>query len=96
MMGVIALLKDSKRIKQVMAVGATIQLLLSFVLLVKFLDLRAAGDTAEMLFTSTLAWYEGLNISLSCGVDGISVLMIILSAIIVFTFTATSDIIFLF
>ena len=85
MMGVIALLKDSKRIKQVMAVGATIQLLLSFVLLVKFLDLRAAGDTAEMLFTSTLAWYEGLNISLSCGVDGISVLMIILSAIIVFT-----------
>jgi NADH-quinone oxidoreductase subunit M len=38
-----------------------------------------------MLFTDSFVWYESLNIHYAVGVDGISTLMIVLSAIIVFT-----------
>ncbi len=71
-------------IRTVMTVCSTALLGLAVWLCVWFLDLRAAGDTAEMLFTGSWMWYEPLNIQLAIGVDGISVLMIILSAIIVF------------
>ena len=43
-----------------------------------------------MLFTDSYMWFEPLNIHLAVGVDGISVLMIMLSAIIVFTGTFAS------
>ena len=71
-------------IRTVMTVCSTALLGLAVWLCVWFLDLRAAGDTAEMLFTGSWMWYEPLNIQLAIGVDGISVLMIMLSAIIVF------------
>ena len=43
-----------------------------------------------MLFVDKYMWFEPLNIHLAVGVDGISVLMILLSAIIVFTGTFAS------
>lgn len=85
MMGGVALLKNEKQIKIFMAVGASVLLLLSFVLLGMFLNLREIDSISPMLFCSDWVWYENFNIKLSVGVDGISVLMIILSAIIVFT-----------
>ncbi len=92
MMGVIALTRGEnlKVIKGTMAVGSSIQLVLSFVLLYLFLQMRAAGMDDAMLFRSDLQWFPTLNIQLGFGVDGISVLMIVLSAIIVFTGTFTS------
>src|SRR5574344_3066163 len=86
----VALQKDAKHIKITMAIVTSIQLILSFVLLGLFLEARAAGDNSEMLFCSSLDWYRTLHIQLSVGVDGISVLMLMLSSIIVFTGTFTS------
>ena len=46
--------------------------------------------TAEMLFRADTVWYAPLNIAYSVGADGISVAMLLLSAIIVFTGTFAS------
>lgn len=77
-------------IRSVMVVGSTALLALSIVLCVLFLEMRAGGDASEMLFVGSWMWYEPLNIHLAVGVDGISVLMILLSAIIVFAGTFAS------
>ncbi len=55
-----------------------------------YLGERSAGNTAEMLFRADTLWYAPLHISYSVGVDGISVAMLLLSAIIVFTGTFAS------
>ena len=55
-----------------------------------YLNARAGGATDEMLFCADVAWYPALNIHYSVGVDGISVAMLLLSAIIVFTGTFAS------
>ena len=85
MMACVAVSKDATTIKRIMAVGSGIQLVLSFVLLAWFVDLRSSGVEDAMLFRSDLVWYPALDIQMSLGVDGISVLMIVLSASIVGT-----------
>ena len=85
MMIVLFLCRSMNQIRGVMITGASALLVLAGVLTVLFLQERAAGNTAEMLFVSSAVWYAPLNITYAVGVDGISVLMIILSAIIVFT-----------
>ena len=77
-------------IRAVMVIGSTALLGLAIWLCVDFLALRAAGDASEMLYTGSWMWYAPLNIHLAVGVDGISVLMILLSAIIVFAGTFAS------
>ena len=77
-------------IRAVMVIGSTALLALAIWLCVAFLDLRAAGETAEMLYQGSWLWYAPLGIHLAVGVDGISVLMILLSAIIVFAGTFAS------
>ncbi|MCM1475529.1 MAG: NADH-quinone oxidoreductase subunit M [Muribaculaceae bacterium] len=77
-------------IRAVMVVGSTALLALAVYLCVDFLQLRAAGDNAEMLYTGSWIWYAPLNIHLAVGVDGISVMMLLLSAIIVFAGTFAS------
>ena len=76
--------KSMKQIRTIMVSGASILVILSAILTVLFLQERAISD-AEMLFVSSTTWYAPLNIAYSIGVDGISVVMIILSSIIVFT-----------
>ncbi|MDR3704750.1 MAG: NADH-quinone oxidoreductase subunit M [Paludibacteraceae bacterium] len=85
MMCGVAVLKQAKQVKILMLVGSGIILLTSFVLLYLFLQARAIDSVSPMLFRSDLMWYSAFNIKFSVGVDGISVLMIILSSIIVFT-----------
>ena len=77
-------------IRSVMVVGSTILLGLSIRLCCEFLNLRAAGVDDEMLFTGSWMWYAPLNIHPAVGVDGISVLMLMLSAVIVFAGTFAS------
>ena len=74
----------------VMVVGATALLGLSIWLTVTFIQMRNAGNTDLMLFTYSVPWFAPLNIAYSVGVDGISVVMILLSAVIVFTGTFAS------
>ena len=83
----------SKGIKQhrvVAAIGGGIQVIMAFHLLWKFLQDRAAGAADIMLYKVDYMWFEPLNIHYSIGVDGISVLMIMLTSIIVFTGTFIS------
>ncbi len=77
-------------IRAVMVVCSTVLLGLSIWLCCDFLSLRAAGVDDEMLFTGSWMWYAPLNIHLAVGVDGISVLMLMLSSVIVFAGTFAS------
>ncbi len=77
-------------IRAVMTVGSTALMVLGIWLTVDFLCLRAAGNTEEMLFMGSWLWYAPLNIHLAVGVDGISVLMLLLSCVIVFAGTFAS------
>ena len=79
-----------KAIRGVMVTGASALLIASVVLTFMYLGERSAGNTAEMLFRADTLWYAPLHISYSVGVDGISVAMLLLSAIIVFTGTFAS------
>lgn len=84
------LARNVKQIRAVMVIGSSALLALSVVLTVVYLQARAGGDSSEMLFRADLPWYKPLNIAYSVGVDGISVAMLLLSAVIVFTGTFAS------
>ena len=73
-----------------MVAGSSCLLALSIWLTMEFIDQRAAGNTAEMLFQYSVPWFKPLNIAYAIGVDGISVVMLLLSSIIVFTGTFAS------
>ncbi|MDR2936319.1 MAG: NADH-quinone oxidoreductase subunit M [Rikenellaceae bacterium] len=77
------LCKGTKAIRAVMVAGASALLALSLVLVGLFVKERAVSDTA-MLFTQDIVWYAPLNIHYAVGVDGISVLMLVLSAAVTF------------
>src|SRR5574344_1262999 len=80
----LAFCRNIKQVRTLSVMGASALMILGGFLLYEFLQLRGAGDTSEMLFTGNWMWFEPLNIQLSVGVDGISVVMILLSAFIVF------------
>ena len=82
--------KSTRQIRAVMVAGSSLLLVLAVVLVFRFLGLREAGETAAMLLTDSHVWYEPLNIHYAVGVDGISVAMLLLSAVIVFTGTFAS------
>ena len=81
---------NMKQIRWVCATGSSLLLILSTVLTFMYLGERSAGNTEAMLFTANSVWYEPLNIHYSVGVDGISVAMLLLSSVIVFTGIFTS------
>lgn len=83
--------KDIKQIRTVAVVGAVIELVLAVVLLFMFFDARQADPNSPMLFyDDSIVWFKSLNIRYAIGVDGISVLMILLTAVIIFTGTFAS------
>ncbi len=73
------------QVRGVMLAGASMLLALSVYLVIDYIGLREAGAAGEMLYTSSVSWYAPMNICFSLGVDGISVAMLLLSSIIVFT-----------
>ena len=77
-------------IRAVMVSCSTVLMGLAIWLCCEFLDLRAAGNTDPMLFMGEWTWYAPLNIKLAVGEDGISVFMLLLSAVIVFAGTFAS------
>ena len=82
--------KSVNQVRGVMVAGSSVLLVMSVWLTVLFINMRAAGNTDEMLFVSSMPWFKSLNISYAIGVDGISVVMLLLSSIIVFTGTFAS------
>ena len=84
MLAGIGLCRNIKQIRAVAVIGSIALTALSVYLLVDYLGLRAAGETAPMLYTGSWSWFGPLNINLAVGVDGISIAMLLLSSIIVF------------
>ena len=84
MLAGLALCRNVKQIRTVAVVGSSLLIALSTYLLIDFLAQRAAGNDAQMLYTGSWEWFAPLNINLAVGVDGISIAMLMLSAIIVF------------
>ena len=82
--------RSINQVRGVMVAGSTALLALSVYLTIRFLGDRAAGIADEMLYTGAINWFEPLNIKYSVGVDGISVAMLLLSSVIVFTGTFAS------
>jgi NADH-quinone oxidoreductase subunit M len=80
----IMIAKNAKHTRVISAIGMGLQLILAAYLVYAYLSARAAGDMAEMLFKADYVWYANLNIHYAVGVDGISVAMIALTAIVVF------------
>jgi NADH-quinone oxidoreductase subunit M len=85
MLGGLWAVKGGKSILAVMVAGSSALLLLSITLVVLYLEERTAGKMDQMLFRSDIIWYAPLNIALSVGADGITVALLLLSSIIVFT-----------
>ena len=84
------LARNLSQVRGVMVAGSSCLLALSIWLTVYFVQQRAAGNNAEMLLTYAVDWFKPLNICYAIGVDGISVVMLLLSSIIVFTGTFAS------
>lgn len=82
--------RNLNQVRGVMVVGSSCLLVLSVWLTIAFLKMRDAGNTDAMLFQYTVDWFKPLNIAYAVGVDGISVVMLLLSSIIVFTGTFAS------
>jgi len=73
-----------KGARMVSAVGMGIQLALAAFLVFYYFSVRGAGNLHEMVFTADYTWFPSLNIHYSVGVDGISVSLIALTAIVIF------------
>ena len=76
------LAKNDNQVRGVMLTGASCLLALAIYVTVTFISMRHAGNTDPMLFTYSVPWFRPLNICYSVGVDGISVVMLLLSAVI--------------
>ncbi len=82
--------RNLNQVRGVMVAGSSCLLALSIWLTIYFIQQRAAGNTDTMLLVASTPWFKSLNIAYSVGVDGISVVMLLLSSIIVFTGTFAS------
>jgi NADH-quinone oxidoreductase subunit M len=73
----------SASVRRVALAGAVIQLLSAIMLLFFYWQARTTGDTSPMLFEYAVPWFAPLHISYHVGVDGISIAMILLTALVV-------------
>jgi NADH-quinone oxidoreductase subunit M len=76
------LVKGLKQVRSVALAGSLLQLILVFDLLFQYFK-EKAHNTAAMLFQYDITWFGPLNIHYHVGVDGISVAMMLLTALVV-------------
>ncbi len=82
--------EDHQRIKMLSLVGTLINLVLVIILTVQFIAVLAASpvladvSTSKFHFTYKIPWFKIINIEYNIGVDAISVLMMLLTAIVIF------------
>ncbi len=81
---------DHQRIKMLSLLGCVINLVLVIALTLQFLDVAAVSNAVTDASVSTfhfvykVAWFKIMNIEYNIGVDAISVLMMLLTAIVIF------------
>jgi NADH-quinone oxidoreductase subunit M len=80
---VILISKKECTIKVAALSGSIIQLGYSIWLTLFYMGQRRAGITGDMLFQGKISWFEPLHIYFKTGVDGISLTMVILTAMVV-------------
>lgn len=76
--------KDNKQTRWIAAIGMSVQLVLSAVLILMYLKIRASGITDDFVMVKNLVWFPSLHFNLTLGVDGISVSLIALTSIVIF------------
>lgn len=76
--------KDYKQARVFSAFGTGLQLAATLYLVWIYYQARGDGNTDEFLFSQDIVWYKSLNIHYHVGIDGIGVLMILLTSIITF------------
>ncbi len=81
----VLLCRNDKQVRWTAFLGSLIQLCLASALLFSYITERALGNSSQMLFETRYIWYKALNIEYYVGVDGISVAMIMLTAIVITT-----------
>jgi len=82
---VILTAKDFKQSRSIALVGASIQLVLAFFLLNQYQAAKALVQTKAFVFEQSFEWFPSLGIQFLIGVDGISIAMILLTALVVVT-----------
>ena len=75
--------KGQRFVRTVVTAGFGLQLVCAVAVAVVFLQQRAVSDEAMLLCSDTV-WYAPFNIHYTVGVDGISVVMLLLSAVVAF------------
>lgn len=80
---VAVLFAKAKQARLISLLGSVLQLLLALFLLYRYQQVRAEGNTETMLFQTDITWYEAWRIHYHVGVDGISIAMILLTAVVV-------------
>ena len=76
-------LRNDRAIKWMALSGSALQLGFSIWLTAFYMSLRGAGETAPLLLQSATPWFQPLNIYFRTGIDGISLAMILLTALVV-------------
>ena len=79
---VLVFAKGLKQARLVAMIGSVVQLAMAINLLFAYFRERAVNDSI-MLFSKDLVWFKEFNIHYNIGVDGISVVLILLTAIVV-------------
>jgi NADH-quinone oxidoreductase subunit M len=72
-----------KQVRTIALLGSAVQLFLCFALFYFYQQERSGGNIADFLFENNYTWYAPLHINYHTGVDGISVAMILLTALVV-------------
>jgi NADH-quinone oxidoreductase subunit M len=79
----VLLCSSNAQVRWVSLFGSVAQLGYSSAVLFAYVSEKASGNTAQMLFQSRHSWFQKLNIEYYVGVDGISIAMIMLTAVVV-------------
>jgi NADH-quinone oxidoreductase subunit M len=75
--------RDAKQVRVVALLGSLLQLALVGWLTLAYVSARNAGAAAQFLFEQRAVWFSAFNIQYYVGVDGISVAMMGLTALVV-------------
>ncbi len=75
---------DHLKIKKLSLIGSFFNLILVCYILFKFMTVKAIPGSDAVIFRSTHTWFSILNINYQIGIDGISILMMLLTAIVIF------------
>ena len=79
----ILLVKKDGLIRKLALLGSIAQFAFSLILTISYMKYRAAGFDAQFLFQGSVEWFAPLHIFFSTGVDGISLTMLVLTALVV-------------